>query len=161
MRDCRNILKYHTETDSRLVTGRAIVKEFRICTQYAIDAWSTKEDWLKTAIQRPKQLFIAPETLHATHCTIEAFAGEGNHEKSVMKEEQGMHSDNLHSVLSTHCTTGYLAQLCKILPDFMRDTGTRWPTTVRTAVMISWFDHATCRDGECGTDALALLNRIL
>ncbi len=76
MRDCRHILKYHTPEDSRLTTARAIVGEFRVCTQYAIDAWETKDDWLKTpAVKKAKQLFVAPETLHALHCTVEAFTG--------------------------------------------------------------------------------------
>ena len=77
MRDCRNILKYHSTDDSRLTTARAIVGEYRICTQYAMDVWATKDKWLKTPkVLRPKQLFMAPETLHATHCTVEAFIGK-------------------------------------------------------------------------------------
>jgi hypothetical protein len=77
MRDCRHILKYHSTDDSRLTTARAIVGEYRICTQYAMDVWATKDKWLKTPkVQRPKQLFMAPETLHATHCTVEAFIGK-------------------------------------------------------------------------------------
>ena len=135
MRDCRNLLKYHHEKDGRLKEAREIIKEFRICTQYAMDAWATKNDWLKTPIQKAKQLFMAPETLHATHCTVEAFIGENTPKGDVHKKR--MVEAHVPSLLTRVCAPGYVAQLCILLPAFMRDTGTRWPTTVRTAVGLS------------------------
>ena len=83
MRDCRNILKFHRPDDSRLETARAIVGEFRICTQYMADMWPSRADWLKSSsVDVAKKLFLAPETLHALHCTIEGFIGtRGNAEE--------------------------------------------------------------------------------
>ena len=76
MRDCRHILKYHGHDDGRLDMVRDIVGEFRICTQYAADMWPTRSEWLKTpSVDVPKKLFLAPETLHALHCTVEGFIG--------------------------------------------------------------------------------------
>jgi hypothetical protein len=131
MRDCRHILKYHGHEDSRLNTVRDIVGEFRICTQYAADMWPTRAEWLKTSsVDVAKKLFMAPETLHALHCTVEGFIGKA---REGIKSSIGDQGVQFHHHLALHSPTGYLTQLAQDpdLAGFLKEKGVAWPTTVR------------------------------